>query len=260
MTPRILPTSDDLAKLFALKYGDPATTGPNPRRRHTHGYFLPADVYEAAVANAVPPGCDWLDVGGGSSPFPDNPKLAAELSARANRFVGVDPSDNVFDNPYTREKHKAFIEDYTAPAPFDLATLRMVAEHVAHPDAVVRALARLVKPGGRVVIFTVDLWSPITAVSRVVPFDLHYPVKKFLWGGEEKDTFPTAYRMNTRGTLKKLFARGGFREAEFAWVDDCSALSRFPPLNTLELVARTVLRKVAMRYPECNLLGVYERA
>lgn len=255
----ILPTPDDLAKLFALKYGDPAATGPNPRRRRRHNYFLPADVYEAAVANAVTPGCDWLDVGGGSSPFPDNPRLAAELAARAGRFVGVDPSDNVFDNPYTREKHKLFVEGYESPAPFDLATLRMVAEHVTDPAAAVGALARLVKPGGRVVVFTVDLWSPITAVSRAVPFDWHYPVKKFLWGGEEKDTFPTAYRMNTRATLKRLFARGGFAEAEFAWVDDCSALSRFPRLNTLELLARTALRKAAMRYPECNLLGVYRR-
>ena len=255
----VLPTPAALERLFALKYGDPATTGPNPRRRYRHNYFLPSDVYEATVANAVTPGCDWLDVGGGSSPFPDNPKLAAELAARANRFVGVDPSDNVFDNPYTREKRRAFIEDYESPTPFDLATLRMVAEHVTDPDRVIGALSRLVKPGGRVIVFTVDLWSPITVVSRAVPFDLHYPVKKFLWGGEEKDTFPTAYRMNTRADLKKLFARGGFRESEFAWVDDCSALSRFPQLNTLELLARTALRKVALRYPECNLLGVYQK-
>lgn len=255
----ILPTAADLGRLFALKYGDPATTGPNPRRRLAHHYFLPADHYEAAVRNAVLEGGDWLDVGGGSSPFPDNPKLAAELAARTGRFVGVDPSDNVFDNPYTREKHKLFIEEYTASAPFDLATLRMVAEHVTDPAAVIGALGRLVKPGGLVVIFTVDLWSPITLVSRLVPFDLHYPVKKFLWGGEEKDTFPTAYLMNTRRELKKLFARGGFRESEFAWVDDCAALSRFPRLNTLELVARTALRTVGLRYPECNLLGVYER-
>jgi SAM-dependent methyltransferase len=258
--PTVLPTPADLARLFALKYGDPATTtGPNSRRRDAHGYFLPADVYEATVANAVFPGCDWLDVGGGASPFPDNPKLAAELASRAGRFVGVDPSSNVFDNPYTREKHQAFIEHYSSPAPFDLATLRMVAEHVTDPAAVIGALARLVKPGGRAIVFTVDLWSPITIVSRVIPFGLHYPVKKFLWGGEEKDTFPTAYRMNTRRELKKLFSRGKFRESEFAWVDDCSALSRFPALNKLELIARTAMRKVSLRYPECNLLGVYVR-
>jgi SAM-dependent methyltransferase len=253
----LLPTAADLTRLFALKYGDPATTGPNPRRRLSHGYFLPADVYEATVANAVVPGCDWLDVGGGSSPFPDNPRLAEQLATRAGRFVGVDPSPNVFDNPYTREKHQAFIEEYSSPRPFDLATLRMVAEHVTNPEAVIGALARLVRPGGRVIVLTVDLWSPITLVSRIVPFPLHYPVKKFLWGGDEKDTFPTAYRMNTRRELRKVFARGGFREAEFAWVDDCAALTRFPRLNALELTARTALRKLSLRYPECNLLGVY---
>jgi SAM-dependent methyltransferase len=254
----ILPTPGDLSRLFHLKYGDPATTGPNPRRRHRHGYYLPADVYEAAIANAVFPGCDWLDVGGGSSPFPDNPRLAAELAERAGRFVGVDPSPNVRENPFVRERFEGCVEDYHAD-PFDLATLRMVAEHVTDPPAVVAALARLVRPGGRVVVLTVDLWSPLTVASRLTPFRAHYPLKKLLWGGEEKDTFPTAYRMNTRRELRRLFARGGFREAEFAHLDDCCTFARFPALNTLELWAWRALRAIGLRYPECNLLGVYER-
>ncbi|MBY0458442.1 MAG: methyltransferase domain-containing protein, partial [Gemmataceae bacterium] len=191
--------------------------------------------------------------------FPDNPKLARQLADRAGRFVGVDPSPNVFDNPFTRERHQAFIEHYYPAEAFDLATLRMVAEHVTDPPAVVAALARLVRPGGRVIVFTVDLWSPVTVVSRLVPFGLHYRVKKILWGGEEKDTFPTAYRMNTRRALRKLFARGGFAEAEFAWLDDCSAFGRFRVLNTAELAARAALRRLSLRYPECNLLGVYRR-
>ncbi|MCI0700168.1 MAG: methyltransferase domain-containing protein, partial [Planctomycetia bacterium] len=148
---------------------------------------------------------------------------------------------------------------YTSPTPFDLATLRMVVEHIADPPEMIAALARLVKPGGRVLVFTVDLWSPITILSRLTPFRLHYPVKKLLWGGEEKDTFPTLYRMNTRRDLKRLFRRGVFHESEFAWLDDCSTFSRFPVLNTLELRVRSLLRRVALRYPECNLLGVYIR-
>ena len=254
-----LPTHSDLAALFARKHGDPATTGPNPRRRHHHGYFLPADVYEATVANAITPGVAWLDVGGGASPFPDNPGLAAELAGRAGRFVGVDPSPNVYANPYVRERHQGFIEQYYPTDPFDVATLRMVVEHVTDPPEVVAALARLVRPGGVVILLTVDLLSPITVVSHLTPFGLHHPIKKLLWGGEEKDTFPTAYRMNTRRELKRLFTRGGFREAEFAYLDDCSTFSRFPFLNTLELLAWRGLRKLGRHYPECNLIGVYTR-
>jgi SAM-dependent methyltransferase len=256
---RVLPNTSDLAALFAQKYGDPATTGPNPRRRHHYGYFLPADVYEATVANAITPGADWLDVGGGSSPFPDNPGLASHLSARAGRFVGVDPSPNVHTNPYVRERHQGFIEEYHPIDAFDVTTLRMVVEHVTDPPAVVAALARLVRPGGVVIVLTVDLLSPITVVSNLTPFGLHHPVKKLLWGGDEKDTFPTAYRMNTRRELKRLFTRGGFRESEFASLDDCSTFSRFPWLNTLELLAWRGLRSLGRHYPECNIIGVYTR-
>ena len=255
----VLPTPSELSGLFALKYGDPTTTGPNPRRRHRFGYFLPSDVYEATVANALTPGAAWLDVGGGSSPFPDNPKLAAELAARAGRFVGVDPSPNVHENPYVRERHQSFLEAYHSAQPFDLATLRMVAEHVTDPPAVVSALARLMKPGGRVIVLTVHLFSPITVASHLTPFGLHHPVKKLLWGGEDKDTFPTAYKMNTRRELKRLFGNGGFRESEFAYLDDCCTFSKFPAVNTLELLTWRGLRSVGMHYPESNLLGVYTR-
>ncbi len=256
-TASILPTADDLAQLFTLKYGDPASTGPNPRRRHRYSYYLPADVYEATVANAIAPGSDWLDVGGGSSPFPDNPGLAKALAERANRFVGVDPSSNVHDNPYTREKHQAFIENFHTEDRFDVATLRMVAEHVTDPSSVIAGLARLVKPGGRVIVLTVNLFSPITLASRFTPFGLHHPVKNLLWGGEEKDTFPTAYRMNTRRELRRLFKKGGFEESEFRLLDDCCTFSKFAALNTLELWAWKSLRRVGLHYPECNLLGVY---
>jgi SAM-dependent methyltransferase len=256
---RVLPTPADLDRHFRQKYGDPVATGPNPRLHYRAGYFTPADVYEATVANAVFPGCHWLDVGGGSSPFPDNPKLAAEATARAGRTAGVDPSPNIHSNPYLAERHQGFIEDYRPAAPFDLATLRMVAEHVTDPPAVVAALARLVRPGGRVIVYTVNLISPITLVSRFTPFGAHHPVKELLWGGEEKDTFPTAYKMNTRRELRRLFARGGFRESEFADVDDCCTLYRFPRAHAAELLAWRAFRAVGLRYPEANLLGVYVR-
>jgi len=256
---RVLPTPAALARHFRDKYGDPASAGINHRRRFRARYTPPADVYEAAVANAVFPGCAWLDVGGGASPFPHNQRLAEATTARAGRVAAVDPSANVLDNPYAAERTQAFVQDYHPTGSFDLATLRMVAEHVTDPPAVVAALARLVRPGGRVILFTVNLFSPITVVSRFTPFGLHHPVKERLWGGEVKDTFPTAYRMNTRETLRRQFAAGGFRETEFARLDDCCSLYRFPAAHVLELLAWRLLRSAGVGYPEANLLGVYTR-
>lgn len=255
---RIAP--EELERLFQLKYGDPAATGWSPRRRFAFGYYQPADHYEALVNKLVTAETDWIDIGGGSALFPDNEPLSKLLSERARRLVAVDPSDNLDSNPYPDERAKCMIEDYQTTAQFDLATFRMVAEHITNPESVVNALNRLLRPHGMVVIFTVNRWSPVTMVSSLVPFGLHHPIKQLFWAGDEEDTFPTAYRMNTREQLRTVFAAGGFEERYFAYVDDLSVFGRFKSLNYAELVAWRALKGLRLKYPENCLLGVYEKA
>jgi 2-polyprenyl-3-methyl-5-hydroxy-6-metoxy-1,4-benzoquinol methylase len=149
------------------------------------------------------------------------------------------------------------IENYDTAQQFDLATLRMVAEHVERPDRVVQALHRLLRPGGKAIVLTVNLWSPITILSRFTPFRAHHPIKRLFWGGEERDTFPVRYRMNTRKTLRDLFEQNGFREATFAYLDDLSTFSRFRRLSSVELLIWRLCRRAGLRYPENCLLGVY---
>jgi 2-polyprenyl-3-methyl-5-hydroxy-6-metoxy-1,4-benzoquinol methylase len=253
------PSDIELDALFRQKYGAPAETGWSPRQRHRFGYYLPADVYEALVARLIVPGCRWLDVGGGRDIFPENSALARTLADRAALVVAVDPSANVRDNPYVHERVRSMLEDYHSKRRFDLATLRMVAEHVAAPARMVGALHRLLQPGGAVVIFTVNARSPLTMVSRALPFKWHHPIKKLFWGGEEEDTFPVQYKMNSRAVLKAVFEAHGFREASFAYLDDLSTLGQFRIGSYVELVWCRTLRRLGLRYPENCLLGVYEK-
>jgi SAM-dependent methyltransferase len=204
-------------------------------------------VYEATVAKLVD----------GHEIFPQNPALANSLIARCSRVVAVDPSANVHRNTFAHERVQSMIESYSDTNVFDLATLRMVVEHVTQPVEVARALRRLVRPGGLVVVFTVNLWSPITVVSRVTPFWLHHPVKKVLWGSEEEDTFPVQYLMNTRSTLRSLFEQQGFSELAFAYLDDLTTFGSRRTLNFMELTLLRLLRSVNVRYPENCLLGIY---
>ena len=253
------PTDQDLHALFARKYGAGPALGRGPRMRLRFHYFTPDDMYEATVARLVTPGCAWLDVGCGRDLLPGNEPLARELAARCGRLTGVDPSDNIEENPLLHERAKVPFEDFQSSQRFDLVTFRMVVEHVERPAAVMEALVRLVKPGGRVVVYTVNKWSPVPVVARVVPFQAHHAFKAFLWRTEERDTFPVAYVMNTRGQLKRLFHGAGFEEMRFSYLDDCRTFARFPILNRAELTLRTLLRKCALPYPENCLLGVYER-
>jgi 2-polyprenyl-3-methyl-5-hydroxy-6-metoxy-1,4-benzoquinol methylase len=254
-----LPTRQELESMFMRKHGSADTVGWAPRRRFRFGYYLPADMYEAVVSRLVFEGCTWIDVGGGHAIFPDNAGLANELVARCARVVAVDPSENVHQNRFVHERAQSTLEEYRPGAQFDLATLRMVVEHVGSPERFVAALAGLVNPGGTVVVLTVNRRAPISLLSWLLPFRLHHPIKRLFWGGEEKDTFPVHYRMNTRADLRCLFEQAGFEERLFAKLDDLSAFGRFEWLNYLELLAWSVLRRLGLGYPENCLLGVYRR-
>lgn len=258
-TDELLPSSIELEAVFRQKHGDPTAVGWAPKRRYRFGYYLPADVYEAVVSKLIVPGGAWIDVGGGHAIFPENPKLSRELVAQCGRVTAVDPSENVLRNEFVQDRVQSFLEKYSSDTQYDLATMRMVVEHVSAPKDFVAALARLLKPGGHAVVFTVNRWSPVALMTWAIPFRLHHPIKRSLWGGEEEDTFPVEYKMNTRSQLRQLFHDAGFVERTFVKLDDLSVFGRFKTLNYLELVAWRVLKRLGMVYPENCLLGVYQR-
>jgi SAM-dependent methyltransferase len=227
--------------------------------RHAFRYFDSDAWYDALVDRLVTPDCCWIDVGGGTSVFPGNMRLAERLSRRCALLVGVDPSDNIDQNQIVHERVKSTIEAYRSELRFDLATLRMVAEHVQDPHSLVTSLGRLVKRGGKVVIYTPNRWSPVSIAAALLPFCLHHRITNFLWQTKEEDVFPTVYRMNGRIRLRTLFQSGGFSEVAFAYLDNCTTFQRFRMSCFLELSFWRVLRVFGVLYPENNLLGVYEK-
>jgi SAM-dependent methyltransferase len=174
-------------------------------------------------------------------------------------LVGVDPSGNVEENPFVHIKVKTSIEEYKVDKVFDVATFRMVVEHICDPKRTIDILKRMIRPGGKVVIYTVNRWSPVTLISSCIPFSLHHPIKRILWNTEEKDTFPSVYRMNTRENLSELFADGGFTEIYFTYLDDCRMFDKFRLISFLNLHLLRFIKKLKFRYPENCLLAVYEK-
>ena len=253
-------TPADLRALFESKYGsDLSATGWGPRIRSRFRYFTPEDHYEALVSKLITRSSAWLDVGCGRNVFPSNRPLAQALADRCRVLVGVDPDDTIKENTVVHQRVQRSIVDFDSVERFDVVTLRMVAEHVTEPDGTVATLSRVTKVGGVVVVYTINRWSPVSLITWLAPFRLHHPIKRLLWQTEERDTFPVAYRMNTRSTLQQLFGRHGFREAHFAYLDDCRTLQRYRATLVLELGLWSCLQTFGITYPENCLLGVYER-
>lgn len=254
-----LPTAADLAANFRLKYGSEPDLGWSPRLRQGYGYSTPDDWYEALLALLVAKGCRWLDVGCGREICPSNRPLGRILARRASRLVGVDPDETLLENPYVHEKVQQGIDAYDGQGGFDLVTLRMVAEHIQDPEACVRGVARALAPGGLCCVYTVFGWSPMPILTRLAPMGLRHVVKKWLWNTDKKDTFPTAFAMNTRGRLRRLFVGVGMKERAFVRLDDCRTFGQFRNLAELELRLRAACRALGMPYPEHCIVGIYEK-
>lgn len=254
-----LPSRFELATAFTEKYGAVDNMGWMQRLWSRVGYFSPDNYYEATVSKLVFPQCDWLDVGCGRNVFPGNERLACRLAQRCGYLLGADPDETITQNTQVHEKVRATVESLRTDRQFDLITLRMVAEHIEQPELAVASLARLAKPGGLVVVLTVNRWSPVAWAASLIPHALHHPIKHALWKTEEKDTFRVSYRMNTRKQLARFFGAAGFRERAFDYLDDCRSLYRFAWAHCAELLLRHLFRSVRLPYPENCLLGVYER-
>ena len=143
----LLPGTEDLRQLFALKYGDPRDTGWGPRWRLRFRHYTPDDWYEAVVDKLVTPSTRWLEVGCGRNLFPSNAGLAQRLAERCDLLVGVDPDPTLEENPFVHEKVRQRIDEYRCDREYELVTLRMVAEHVSDPEALIETVKRLVAPG-----------------------------------------------------------------------------------------------------------------
>lgn len=222
-------------------------------------YFTPDDHYEALVKKLLPEGGKWCDVGCGRSIFPDNPALASHLATRCRHVLGIDPDDNVRENPYVHEYFQGFVENYKSNGDFDLVTMRMVAEHIVRPSDALIGIAKLMRPGGHAIIYTPHKWTPMSIAATVVPFALHNPLKRVLWSTEARDTFPTQYKLNTKEALEHHSRIAGLQQIHYVRLDDCRITNAYKHLNHFELRLRDLLRAVGIPYPEACIVSVLKK-
>jgi len=253
---------DDIIEYHSFKkYGDRLTMGWSPRRRIELGYTLAGDIYECFIDSLVKEDTKWLDVGGGRSVLPHNPDLSRSLARRCYSLTSVDPSENVFENPYAHKKVCSLFEEMDeADDKYNLVTFRMVAEHVEKPRDVLKKLNQCVDRGGLVVIYTINKNCPIPIITRLTPFSWHHGIKKIFWGGEAKDTFPIAYKMNSKKELDFLFLEDSeYDPILFEYLDDVSATIEHDFLNRIEMFFWKVMKIFGLRYVENNILAVYKK-
>ena len=216
------------------------------RQRYYGSATHPYATYETTVDRLLRPQHTLLDAGCGRTA----PVLRKYLG-RAARLIGVELVDFT-DVSVGLELHKCDLAHIPVPdASVDLIMSRSVFEHLTDPEAVYREFARILKPGGRVVFLTANMWDYGTLVARLVPNSWHGAVVRHTEGRAEEDTFPVAYKTNTRAEVGRLAAQSGFSVEGFVY------LSQYPNyllFNGALFMLGTLYEKLISRFEALRFL------
>jgi len=177
---------------------------------------------------------------------------------RPRLIVGIDRTDEPRANRNVDAAARADLAALPFPhATFDIAISSHVAEHLTRPERVFRELARVLKPGGRLLVLTPNRWHYVTVSSALLPHAFHLAYNR--WRGvDAHDIFPTVYRANTARRLRSLYESAGLqveRLDQFETEPEYLAFS--PPTYALGVAyERLVNRFDALKGLRVNLLAV----
>lgn len=185
--------------------------------RHYADRTHPYRTYEKKVDGLLTADATLLDAGCGRTA----PTLRKYLG-RARRLIGVDLVE-FRDVPagievYRTDLAKLPLRDNEV----DLVVAQSVFEHLVDAEAVYKEVARVLRPGGALVFLTANMWDYGTLAARMIPNRFHARIVNKVEGRAEEDTFPTAYKSNTRGDVERLAAAAGLQ------VEDFEYLSQYP--------------------------------
>jgi ubiquinone/menaquinone biosynthesis C-methylase UbiE len=129
------------------------------KERASYYYDLLINIYR----EVVPPGAGILEIGCGTG------TLLSRLAP--SRGVGIDISPAMV--AIAREKHPGLIfrvadaEEFDPGETFDFVIVPDVVEHLADPEAMLRAARRCCRPDTRVIVTSVNpLWAPVLHVAE----------------------------------------------------------------------------------------------
>lgn len=187
------------------------------RRKYYPPESHPYRIFEQRIDSLLSPATVLLDAGCGRTV----PVLRKYLG-RASHLIGVELVEFT-EVPPGIETHNADLAQIPiADQSVDLIMSRSVFEHLTNPEAVYHEFYRVLRPGGRVVFLTANMWDYGTLIARLIPNRFHAAIVRRVEGRAEEDTFPIAYRTNTRAAVNRLASAHGFAVESFEY------LSQYP--------------------------------
>jgi SAM-dependent methyltransferase len=143
---------------------------------------------------------------------------------------------------------------------FDLITCNMVVEHLDQPERCFAEMARVLAPNGVLVIHTPNLLNYLVfanhTLGRILPRQFVLGLVRASENREESDVFPTRYRANSVGKLRRTLEGVNLRpEAVQVLTGPQPLFGFFAPLALLELLWMRATLSFAPRFGSSILIA-----
>lgn len=203
-------------------------------------YLSKSERFKELVVPYLNPDLDMIDLGCGRG-------LETSITYKelTRRSYGLDLSESVFSNRTIHHPLQGSVYDIPLPeASVDLAVNQELLEHLEFPQKMFNETARILRPNGIFAVMTPNLWDPFMIVSFFTPYSFHKFVNRVLYDIDPADVFPTWYRANTLGSLKKLGARAGLELVRHEYFKcNPGSLDFSPSLTKIEVAYSRLIRK-----------------
>ena len=161
--------------------------------------------FEDRLHEFIPAGARVLDAGCGSG------RIFRYELAKGCHILGVDLGTELRDNPNVDDRVRGDVQRLPfAGASFDAVIASHVMEHLPQPEQALSEAARVLKPGGRLLLLTPNRFHYVPLVASLMPQRLHVWFNRRR-GVPERDVFQTLYRANTAGKLRRLLESAGLK-------------------------------------------------
>jgi ubiquinone/menaquinone biosynthesis C-methylase UbiE len=165
-----------------------------------------------------------LDIGCGRGAFLEDSntyrKNLRNLRGKVKEVIGIDVDPAGEGNPGidSFKRIEAEGEWPIEEGSIDLAVSDWVLEHVSNPKLFFRECSRVLKAGGYLCMRTTNKWGYIAIGARVLPKSWQgRMIRQMQEGRKEEDIFPAYYRCNTRGEIKKMMRKYGFKGVVYGY-------------------------------------------
>ena len=172
-----------------------------------------------------------LDVGCGRGAYSGDPvplrKNLRILQGKAAKVIGIDVDPSAQDNPFLDEFHLIQGDSWPVDSnSVDIMVCDNILEHIENPDQFFLEIHRVLRNGGFLCIRTPNRWNYIALAATLIPNKYHSRVTSVVQDGrKEEDVFPTVYKCNSIGELKRIMKKNGLDCVVYGYEAEPSYLS-----------------------------------